>query len=274
MPAPTLTAVGKVGTTANTTSVVITLTAGVAVGEACVVCITTTSPSAYSDSRGNGYVQFNVGGNHFIFYALATVALVAGDTITVTQSSNTAAAIAVKASGVPYAPIVSGVSEGTITSGSSSTAQSSGSTPPTRDQDYIALFSVDANAVSGDFVSVDSGYTILDTAFSTTSGTLRGLAVTYKALTGGASGFQQPTMTLNVSRSWRASGSTIPAPTARGSVGRDVVPDRSASAKLGALGTNSDLWRGQTGRTSNDAPVPVIATRQPLQTEPDYTLAS
>lgn len=252
MAAPTMTTIGKGGTSANATTLVLTLSVGAAVGNSIVVFIRSgTAVSSVTDSKGNTYTVTTIAAlATFVATANCTVALAAADTITVTLTSGTCAAVAVKMTGQPYSANGFGNASGIVASNSGGQSATSSSATLTSGQvpvipaDMLAIFivTITTAAVAGDFSSVNSSYTIFDTAFTTGAGTQRAIAVCTKSLSNAnPMASQNPTMTLAGSRTWTSYFTWAAGLTDRGSTANGIQFVGPASvgvrAALGAPAT-------------------------------------
>lgn len=269
---------GTKGSTAAGTSVIISIGFSVAVGTFVFVQLAATSnnPSTVVDSQGNVYTQLQVVGNSSpagsIYGALITKALTTSDTITVTWGTTQQgmAALAVNVSGVAN-NMAQVVTSFTGTQTGSSTSPQPISFSSTHQDDTLFLFPVVTYNASGqvlntDFTSgsVNNSYTLEGSVVSSGGTTGVGVGLCYKTVAAtNPMPTQQPTYTLNVSRSWAVACGQYSAPTARGSVGANTRvgwPPASGTANyLPKPGGGTSVPHLQVGKTPFDGwPKPVI----------------
>lgn len=254
MAAPTMTTIAKAATAANATTLVLTLTAAVPAGTAaCVFVRVSAVLTSVVDTRSNVWTTNNISssGSMYIWTTVVTTPLQIGDTITLSFSSNTVAAIAVKFAGQGQSlnPTSGGVG-GVLTSGVLNTATSTavalaaGNVLAAPGAEALAIFvaGIMTGVVAGDFSSVDSGYTIADSQFTTGTGTQRALALCTKSLAvASPMPTQNPTVTLANSRLWNCALVYALAATDRGAHADDPFGGDFAAAVAvrGALGSPS-----------------------------------
>ena len=179
MAAPTMTTIAKGGTSANATSLVLTLSAGAAVGTAvCVFLGVGAAVTSVVDSKGNTYTSTTLtfSGTYAVFTTIVSTALVSTDTITISFTSNTVAALAVNLTGQALAiiptPGVGGRRQrrlGQVTAGPPrQRPRLRGQVPAAPGADMLAIdvVSISTGAVSGDFSSVNSSHSIADSIFT------------------------------------------------------------------------------------------------------------
>jgi hypothetical protein len=196
--------IAKGGTSANAASLVLTLTAGAAVGTAVFLITSGPTVATISDSKSHPWTIDTAVGQGLVAWTTVVNALAVNDTITLGNLlTNTCAALAVNISGLA-STLTNAIKD---TGGSSQTTASSTSAKPSTSVtpsgvDSIELFPVviASGAVAGDFSSVDSGYTLHDSAFTSGTGTQKGASLSYKTISTAAA--QQPTVTLANSRNW------------------------------------------------------------------------
>lgn len=239
-----MTTLAKGGTAAATTSLVLTLTAGAAVGSAvCVFLRVGAAVTSVVDSRGNTYTTNTLtASGTYVWTTIVTVDLISTDTITISFTSNTVAAVAVNLTGQGQAIVPTSGATGAVAAGSGASSGSStsvtlsaGQVPAAPGADMLAIMvaSISTGAVSGDFSSVDSSYSLADSQFTSGTGTQRAIAIYTKALSvASPMATQNPTVTLANSRAWNSNFLYAVAPTDRGAHANDIFGGAStATAK-------------------------------------------
>lgn len=292
MSVPTITSIGKAATTANTTSMILTLTAGASVGDLVVCHVYWGAGSgSITDSKGN---TWNIGpslqvGNNRLAYSILTTALVAGDTLTLTQTSSTISAVAyrIPATGALVAMAPENTNNA-LTSGQTST----GTTVPAalstvlgnRLADVLGLlcYGQQGSAGSLSLSSIDNGFTIVDQIHCTGTGNLSIVALAYKnfAANNSAPGTTTGTFSATVSNmSWGFVA--VDGLTARGVLGTSLRTADPAAVASALTPKGDDMLGkvnyGQLGRTPFDGapqPVPPMIVRRPMVLTPDYDLVS
>lgn len=290
-----ISAIGKAGSSASGTTLVITLTAAAAVGDIVYVFVAFTSGGAIStivDSKSNVWVKgvgqgFGSGSPSGVYcIAYVTTALAIADTITITfgGTQQAAAAAAVQISGASTTNSAQPI-DGSSPATAASTSAKPNALATTHPDDVVFFAVVGTYNGSGqvlltDFTSgsIDSSYSVLASVVSAGGTSGCGVSVAYKTVVA-TPGSQQPTYTLNTSRTWSAALAMASGLTDRGAKGTftragDLAANTVKASPQGELGS---LNLGQKAKGVTDGfpqPVPPTVVKRDVQLVPDYSISS
>jgi hypothetical protein len=273
-------------TSSSATTIVLTTTAGAAVGAAVVVYCACSAgePTSVVDSRGNTWVMVKTDASRSrLFGCQVTVALIAGDTITITTPSGQNTAFAIVLTDLAFNQVNAAsawAQASSPTSGTDSSVEFASLASKYKQDALMVACACSSNNPSRTFDSIDQSYTIFATQAAATPGIGYSICFAYKTVTAtDPMPTQSPTITLNGAATlWFTIGLVqLSGVTDYGAKGKREGQGPASTSLVPTPGGATFVPLGARGRTADDGfpqPVNPIVVKRPVSREPDYALTS